>query len=1422
MRRLFRRTVLATIAWTTLAHFDGAGNTGWAQQSPPIRLNADGDPDFEWERRNRGRGGFRLFGNADVARSAIKSPANRIFNLENRGQFDVGLVAYGDDDDPDLGACCYPTHFRYLDFFWATPPSERAKIIQAAGPAGSGLPGALGAGFNMRSQVSQNGGDNMLPVDATLGAFHSGSASTADRSCLDHGRNGNFGAGFPLLAGSDCPVTWGSLGWRGYVPIAQEVFLAKARTSPSDDVFDFFNYPEGGPSQGVLERQFGSFQTYAFFSDFSRDDLCGTPTTRTYGNVIRPAVQACPAANPTKPGYPLGLEVRIDAFLYGIPALQDIAYYQIIVVNKSDDLYGVGIDYDSLYMGLVTGYFGTGQENQVYYRPELGAVISTGACIQRTGPRGLCNGGRNVAEFSTSRLTQASRGEPYQQGTQAMVILKSPIGDLRNKLFSAPTSPFFNLAGIPATVLDDTITFNHAHMCGFRACAGTVYSTSELNADHMQRQFGMASSTERNVLGARPTSDPTLAAGNSQVAWHTFRSYDWPALPAIGTGPSDFPQRGGFNRWVPGATGTVGKWDYNNDGIQDTLFLDSCSGKAGGTSVNTSCAGIFSDTLPNGFLNAYANVGSTINVGPIEFKAGDTTSFVIAVMGSCCGANDADSVVTMGKLQTAIDHYLNFYLGPEALPKDTIIAVEVIGGNQAFSQVTLRFTETAENSIDPFLLNVAVSTAAPSPGTAQARLLQLNPFLADSLRALGLRFGTQDTTGLTAVGNFDRLFIFKSCDGGNTFTTSANCEPSPATGGPFAALGFLPYATLERDATTGGIPNSFTDPNVNGGFTYTYVVVGSTRGAAFNLQTGSEVAQVVNSLGDTVFVCTLDCTVERIEFAPQLFNALATSGPNVATVYVPASLPAGSPRTAVTVQTVAGPVPAGRLIVTTARSRPLAGDFRVTFYDSVLVTVRDSLDVDARARLATVTTVEGFQGAASVFLESSIALGGIGLNGGTVVSNTITPVISGGRQVGNQRTTTLAFRGLTGILTRGNEPFLVTRDFTANATPESFFSSTAFPGFTIGFQQVSDRAFNTARGEVFTGPDGRVLGPLAIPFARVNVTGSLIQTAGQGGLYEITYGDKLFGPAEPFRLDLANPQATRDAVVASLNARAVLQTGVADSATAAAIGGGVTASQLVAVKLPFEIRNASFGDRPVIVAMRRRTNNNILLGSGQDTITVTVPEDVWIPGDRLILLEDIGTSPVRRVTFNPFIIECPVSPGTRPSCNPVALSTPGATGFVPTLAGTVQSVLFNPVLAVGQEFGFTIAPQPTGTELAAMCAENPSAEACQAQRNSIKDVLVVPNPYVVFTNFGTGLTRPLLFTHVPPRGTVRIYTVSGQFVQQINWVEQDLNDTGDLVWNLQTREGNTVAAGMYLFMITGKDTSGKDLGSHMGKFVIIR
>ena len=68
---------------------------------------------------------------------------------------------------------------------------------------------------------------------------------------------------------------------------------------------------------------------------------------------------------------------------------------------------------------------------------------------------------------------------------------------------------------------------------------------------------------------------------------------------------------------------------------------------------------------------------------------------------------------------------------------------------------------------------------------------------------------------------------------------------------------------------------------------------------------------------------------------------------------------------------------------------------------------------------------------------------------------------------------------------------------------------------------------------------------------------------------------------------------------------------------------------------------------------------------------------------------------------------------------------------------------------------------------------------------------------------------------------LRIYSVSGQFLQQLVWTPADLNGTGDLAWNLVTREGTDVAAGLYIYVITAK---GANAGSPVarGKFVIIR
>jgi len=1477
MRRISRRAFHRALTGAALAAAAALPGAADAQQQPADRrwttLRADGEPDRSPRTAKRRPRTYSMFGLADAAVAAIKTPgpygypictyASSVTGGSVGGSLDCGntwgFQTVGEADNT----------YTFINWGWGAPPSERAKIIAAttaAGTPASGLSTSLNNGWTYIGADALNATDVMLPSDGFLGTYMSGEDTERDRSCQDLYEESElvFGAGLPMLPASDCPETWGPYGWQGRKPVVASDVLGALRTGTltPEKAFDFWRYPAGepDPTPGRLERQFGAYQTYGFFNDYTKDDLCGTATTRTYGRVLAgtPAGAECASSvlsqAPTKAGYPLGLEVRFDAFSYSIPALQDVVFYQATVVNNSQLVYGAPIDYDSLYIGPLPTPYSDTQRNLVYHRPELGALVHTATCAHQNAP--VCNGAVTTADLTTSEVTPAGTGfGPFELGSAAFIMLKSPIGDLRNKLFTRTGSPFADIP-VPESVKDDTITFQHAHLCGFRACARNTFAVDySQNQDAAQRMFGMISSTDVNVLGVR---QPSALGGSvaGQILWHTFRSADWPAAPAVGSGPGDFPQTGGFNRWVPGT------WDWNNDGVQDTLYYDTCSGKTGGNGPGTltsACVGLFSDTMPHSgaarYLNGYSNTAGIMTVGPIKLKAGDTTSFIFAAATACCGTQ-GDSLAIMTKVNAAVDHYMNFFLGPEPLPKDSVVAVDVVGGNQATSQVTLTFTQTAETSRDAFLVAQAGRYAVALPGTAEHRLASLNPFLVDSLLAYGLSFGedtitridpvTSDTTHVVAVGNFSRLFVFKSCDGGATFTDNAECTPAPATGGLFQSVGWLPYATINREPS-GDVPNSFTDENVNGGITYTYVLIGESQGVSFPLQTGDSVETTTLSDGSTRAVCLTNCVTQTVVFAPELLNPLSTAGANVATVYVPASLQAGGAGPLVSVTTVRGPVGPERVTVAPAALSPRPGQYDLSFYDSVSVTIFDVLDADGRVRQSTVSTVLGYRGdaVASGYVPDS-SLGGVGLSGGTVLESNIVPSEDGLHRL---RTVTYAFEGLTGVLaTPDNKPVLVTNTLQGNSTPEAFYSSTAFPGFKLGFAETAELAFNTDFGQQFIGPDGRTISVLTTPFVQLNTTSSSMTTAAEGGQYEITWTDRPFGPGEPFRLDLTSPASTDSALDASLTARTAGTTGLVTPEVATAIGSGTAPEDLVAVKVPFTIVNTSFRagtgsttPRAVQVAMKNRGTKSILFGTGADTVTVTVAEDQWVPGDQLYLLEDVGAEDgTLAVTFGPFVLGCSTgaNTGTRLTCNPVALLTRGATNYISTRPGTKQQFLYNPVLTPEQQFRVTVAAQRTGTQLAAACAQtvngtaNPGfdEDVCADVRSSIKNVKVVPNPYVAISQYTdavlagqTGASRPLIFQGVPPQGVIRIYTVSGQLVQQLSWTPADLGgDNGDLQYNLRTREGLELAGGLYLFMVTGKDVNGKELGQHMGKFVVIR
>jgi len=76
--------------------------------------------------------------------------------------------------------------------------------------------------------------------------------------------------------------------------------------------------------------------------------------------------------------------------------------------------------------------------------------------------------------------------------------------------------------------------------------------------------------------------------------------------------------------------------------------------------------------------------------------------------------------------------------------------------------------------------------------------------------------------------------------------------------------------------------------------------------------------------------------------------------------------------------------------------------------------------------------------------------------------------------------------------------------------------------------------------------------------------------------------------------------------------------------------------------------------------------------------------------------------------------------------------------------------------------------------------------------------------------------RRIMFTHLPARCTIRIFTSSGILVDTIE-VENPPSD-GTVHWDLLTREGLEIAAGMYVYHVKAEVT-GKE---KIGKFAVIK
>jgi hypothetical protein len=119
---------------------------------------------------------------------------------------------------------------------------------------------------------------------------------------------------------------------------------------------------------------------------------------------------------------------------------------------------------------------------------------------------------------------------------------------------------------------------------------------------------------------------------------------------------------------------------------------------------------------------------------------------------------------------------------------------------------------------------------------------------------------------------------------------------------------------------------------------------------------------------------------------------------------------------------------------------------------------------------------------------------------------------------------------------------------------------------------------------------------------------------------------------------------------------------------------------------------------------------------------------------------------------------------------------------------------------------------------------NPAKETVETEINNGMDkIKVVPNPYIAtnmmeaaVVNQALNQHRKIMFTHIPAKSTIKIFTMSGVFVNQID--VDNATDNGSVHWDLLTKEGLELAAGVYIYHVKSKVTGAEKIG----KFSVIK
>ncbi len=110
----------------------------------------------------------------------------------------------------------------------------------------------------------------------------------------------------------------------------------------------------------------------------------------------------------------------------------------------------------------------------------------------------------------------------------------------------------------------------------------------------------------------------------------------------------------------------------------------------------------------------------------------------------------------------------------------------------------------------------------------------------------------------------------------------------------------------------------------------------------------------------------------------------------------------------------------------------------------------------------------------------------------------------------------------------------------------------------------------------------------------------------------------------------------------------------------------------------------------------------------------------------------------------------------------------------------------------------------------------------QEAKDELENIKVVPNPYVVTAAWeprnpyssGRG-DRSLHFIHLPPKCTIRVYSIDGKLIQRI---EHDTNIAdGSAEWDMLSKDQMEISYGLYIYHVEAPE-----IGEHIGRFLVIK